>query len=213
MTEEKTWDFDEWADTYDGWVHSDDPTYARYDDVLGRVVELSRAEPERRVLDIGTGTGKLAERLLARGAKVIGVDPSRKMLDKAAGKPGCRGAELVCLKEPFLELPYPDRAFDAVVSTYAFHHVFPPKKAACIREMVRVLKPDAPWVLGDLIFKDEAAEKEALKRYDWMEDEYFARVDELIPVFDSLGMELRSEQFTPVTWVLWAIKRRPDSSK
>ena len=208
MTEEKTWDFDEWADGYDGWVDSDDPVYARYSEVLGRVVDLSGAAPGRKVLDIGTGTGKLAGRLLAQGAKVIGLDPSQKMLDKAAGKPGCQDADLICLKEPFLRLPYPDATFDAVVSTYAFHHVFPPKKAACINEMVRVLKAGGAWVLGDLLFENEAAEKAALEHYEWIEDEYFARIDELSPIFSNLGMGLHSQQFTPVTWVLWAVKPR-----
>jgi ubiquinone/menaquinone biosynthesis C-methylase UbiE len=204
MPEEKTWDFDEWAETYEKWLVSDDPVYARYDEVLDRVVEVARAEPGRRVLDIGTGTGNLAERLLARGAEVVGVDPSRKMLEKAAAKPACSGISLICLREPFLSLPHPDDTFDAVVSTYAFHHVFPPKKPACIREMTRVLKPGGLWVLGDLLFENEAAERAALRRYDWMEDEYFARIDELATVFSGLGMELHSQQFTPVTWVLWA---------
>jgi putative AdoMet-dependent methyltransferase len=208
MPDEKIWDFDQWADTYDGWVHSDDPVYARYDEVLDRVVEISGAAPDRKILDIGTGTGELAERLRARGAAVIGVDPSSKMLGKAAARPGCRGVELVCLKEPFLKLPYGDQSFDAVVSTYAFHHVYPPKKAACIREMVRVLRGGGQWVLGDLIFETGAAEKTALERYEWMEDEYFARIDDLIPVFRGLGMKLHSQQFTPVTWVLWAEKPR-----
>jgi len=208
MSEEKIWDFDEWADTYEGWVASDDPVYARYDDVLDRVSDLAGAARGRKILDIGTGTGKLAERLLACGAEVIGVDPSQKMLDKAAVKPGCRGVKLVRLKEPFLSLPYPDEAFDSVVSTYAFHHVFPPKKAACIDEMLRVLVPGGSWVLGDLIFRNEAAEKAALERYDWMEDEYFARIDEMSAIFESLGMELQSQQFTPLTWVLWAVKPR-----
>jgi putative AdoMet-dependent methyltransferase len=206
VKDEKTWDFDAWADTYDGWVTSDDPVYARYDEVLDRVVRLSGAGPGKRILDIGTGTGRLAERLLARGAEVSGVDPSQRMLDKAAAKPGCHGVELIRLKEPFLNLPYAKEAFDATVSTYAFHHVYPLKKPGGIREMVRVLKPGGLWVLGDLVFRDEVAEKAALERYAWMEEEYFARIDELAPVFAALGMELRSEQFAPVTWVLWAAK-------
>ena len=60
--------------------------------------------------------------------------------------------------------------------------------------------------MGDLSFRNEAEEKAALQRYDWMENEYFVRVDELIPVFKSPGMDLNSRQFTPVTWGLWAAK-------
>ena len=62
-------------------VDSGDPVYIRYDEVLDRAVEFSGAAPGRKVLDIGTGTGKPAERLVARGAKVIGVDPSLRRLD------------------------------------------------------------------------------------------------------------------------------------
>lgn len=206
MGEEKTWDFDQWADTYDGWIGSDDPVYFRYEEVLDRVVELSGAQPGRTVLDIGTGTGNLAARLLARGAGVVGVDPSRYMLKKAAAKQDCRGIELLHVKDPFLELPYSGESFDAVVSTYAFHHVFPPKKPACIREMLRVLKTGGSWVVGDLMFRNEASEKAALQRYDWMEDEYFARIDEISAVLHELGMDLNCRQFTPVTWVVWTVK-------
>ena len=39
---------------------------------------------------------------------------------------------------PFLEIPYPDGAFDAVASTQAFHHIHERHKAAAVREMARV---------------------------------------------------------------------------
>lgn len=202
---EKTWNFDQWADNYDGWVTSDDPVYFRYQTVLERVLSLSGAAQGKRILDIGTGTGNLAAGLLDLGAEVVGLDPSQKMLDKAAMKlEGRPGIELRRLDEPFLEIPYEDASFDAVVSTYAFHHVHPGKKPACIREMIRVLKPLGAWVIGDLIFQSQDDEKVIVGAHDWMEDEYFARIDELLPAFRDLGMKLKSEQYTMVTWVVWA---------
>lgn len=208
MPEEwKTWDFDEYADNYDGWVTSDDPVYARYDEVLRLVVELAGLQPAMTVLDIGTGTANLALRLSTAGAHVVGVDPSRRMLAKASAKLGeGAGIELKYVERPFLDLPFPDDHFDAVVSTYSFHHVPPPLKSEGVCEMIRVLKPGRPWVLGDLIFTDSGAEVRALARHDWLEDEYYPRIEELRPVFSKLGMELHSQQLTPITWVLWTVK-------
>jgi len=206
---EKTWNFDQWADQYDGWVTSDYPVYFRYDTILARVLSLSGAARGKRVLDIGTGTGNLAARLLDLGAEVVGLDPSQKMLDKAAVKlEGLSGIELRRVEEPFLEIPCEDGSFDAVVSTYAFHHIHPDKKPACIREMMRVLKPGGTWVIGDLIFQSQEDEKVMVGAHDWMEDEYYARIDELLPVFRDLGMMLKSEQYTVVTWVVWAMRPR-----
>jgi ubiquinone/menaquinone biosynthesis C-methylase UbiE len=206
----KTWDFDEYAENYDGWVTSDDPIYAKYGEVLDFVVSVADLRPEMTALDIGTGTGNLALLLAAPGVHVVGVDPSRRMLAKAGEKIADRaGIELRYVEQPFLSLPYPDDSFDAVVSTYSFHHVPPPMKPAGVKEMLRVLKPGRPWVLGDMIFRDADSEREALERHEWLEEEYYPRIDELAPVFTGLGMELRSRQFTPITWVLWALKPRP----
>jgi putative AdoMet-dependent methyltransferase len=207
VEQEKTWDFDQWAGNYDGWVASDDPVYARYGTVLARVIDLSGASKGKRILDIGTGTGNLAGLLLDRGAEVFGLDPSRKMLDLAAVKlRGREGLELKQVAEPFLEIPYDDGAFDAVVSTYAFHHVHPSRKPACILEMLRVLKPGGIWVTGDLIFQDEEDEQEALASHDWLEEEYYTKIADLLPLFREMGMTLKSEQYTMITWVLWATK-------
>jgi len=85
---EKSWKFDNLADRYDKIVKSDSTLYERYDDVLDTVVVIANVSQGKRVLDIGTGTGNLALRCLARGAEVVGLDPSEKMLAKAKEKAG-----------------------------------------------------------------------------------------------------------------------------
>jgi len=206
--DEKTWNFDSWANRYDEIVAADSQYYfAQYDAVLDTVVEMAHPASGKRVLDIGTGTGNLALRCLSHNVQVIGLDPSELMLRKAQEKAG--GNPRVAfhqVSEPFLCIPYPESTFDAVVSTYAYHHVPHRKRAASVREMVRALKPGGRWVLGDLVFENEEAENRALREYDWLEEEYFARIDELQDAFADLGMELKARQFTPVTWVLWAAR-------
>lgn len=205
---DNTWSFDKWAGRYDKIITEDKNTFARYDEVLDRVKEVCKLSKNKRVLDIGTGTGNLALQCLSKGADVIGIDPSEPMLAKARKKVKRKSRiEFQQVDDPFLVNPYPDNYFDAVVSTYAFHHVPHRLKPRCIKEIIRVLKPGGVWALGDLVFESKEKEKQALKKFDWLdEDEYFERIDELQKVFKKMGMKLNSEQFTPVTWVLWARK-------
>jgi putative AdoMet-dependent methyltransferase len=204
---EESWEFDRWAPSYDSSVASSRTYYARYDDVLGFVAETARAAPGKRILDIGTGTGNLALRCVKRGASAVGLDPSTGMLEQAKAKSvGETNVEFIVADEPFLRIPFSDLSFDAVVSTYAFHHVRNEIKPECVREMLRVLKRGGMLVLGDLAFQDAESEKKALEDNDWLEEEFFTLIAELQPVFAESGMELDCRQFTPVTWVLWARK-------
>jgi ubiquinone/menaquinone biosynthesis C-methylase UbiE len=205
---DNTWSFDKWAGRYDKIITEDKDIFARYDEVLDRVVEVCKLSKGKRVLDIGTGTGNLALRCLSKGADVIGIDPSEPMLAKARKKvKGKSQIEFQQVDDPFLANPYPDNYFDAVVSTYAFHHVSHRKKPQCIGEMIRVLKSGGIWALGDLCFENKEKEKQALKKFDWLDkDEYFIRIDELSSEFKKLGMKMNPKQFTPVVWVLWAKK-------
>ena len=210
---DKSWVFTQrHTERYDGFVAADsEHYYARYETVLDTVMELANLAPGKRVLDIGTGTGNLAMRCLASGAHVVGVDPSEPMLARAREKVGqSPNAEFCQCPEPFLELPYPDAAFDAVVSTYAYHHIPHRLKAKTAREMLRVLKPGGRWVVGDLAFENEAAETKALQEFHWLEEEYFTRLDSLRRACAEFGIPLQARQFTPVTWVFWAIKDKMD---
>lgn len=128
-----------------------------------------------------------------------------KAREKVGGNPR---AEFHQVDKPFLHIPYPDAYFDAVASTYAFHHIPHRLKPDSVREMVRVLEPGGLWALGDLVFESGEVERESLRKYDWLEEEYFARIEVLRPVFSELGMELNAQRFTPVTWILWAIKAK-----
>jgi putative AdoMet-dependent methyltransferase len=206
--QDKVWDFDDEADSYDDLVVSDDMVYERYDDVLNAVVDVTAVCPGKKVLDLGAGTGNLTMRCLGRDPTlVVGLDPSAKMLEKAEEKVGGDGrVKLLQVGRPFREIPYPDEHFDVVASTYAYHHVPHRVRRETVVEMMRVLKPGGIWALGDLIFETEEAEKELLERIDWMEEEYFPRVDHMREIFKELDIELNAIQFTHITWVLWAIK-------
>jgi ubiquinone/menaquinone biosynthesis C-methylase UbiE len=197
------------ADRYHATVGSGHPMYARYDEVLRGVAETANVVAGMEVLDIGTGTGNLAEKCLSRGAIVTAVDPSEGMLSVADSKLKPRFGDrlrLLHMHKPFLCSGFSDKTFDAIVSSYAFHHVPRCMHRAALQEMFRVLRPAGIWVIADLAFEDEKAEVQALQEHRWLEAEEFAILKVLRDDLSDCGYRLRCTQFTPVTWVFWPEK-------
>lgn len=98
--------------------------------------------PDARVLDVATGTGAVAERLVRRyGCRVTGIDQSADMLAAARERLERAGvAGRVTLVEGEAEsLPFPDAAFDGLTVTYLLRYVDDP--AAVLRELARVVRP------------------------------------------------------------------------
>jgi demethylmenaquinone methyltransferase / 2-methoxy-6-polyprenyl-1,4-benzoquinol methylase len=98
---------------------------------------VSRLPPDGgHVLDVATGTGLVAEALLARGFRVTGLDQSPEMLARARDRFD-GGVELV---EASAEaLPFGDASFDHLTFTYLLRYVDDP--AATLRELARVVRP------------------------------------------------------------------------
>src|SRR3954451_23804938 len=88
------------------------------------------------VLDVATGTGLVAERLLAQGHGVTGLDQSPDMLAVARRRFGDR-VELV--EASATEIPFPAASFDHLTFTYLLRYVDDP--AATLAELARVVRP------------------------------------------------------------------------
>jgi ubiquinone/menaquinone biosynthesis C-methylase UbiE len=90
----------------------------------------------KTILDLGCGTGRFSEALRARfEAEVIGIDPSKKMLERARSKQHDRRIRY----EPGRgeSIPVPDNSLDLIFMSMIFHHFDNPTLAA--RECRRVL--------------------------------------------------------------------------
>jgi demethylmenaquinone methyltransferase/2-methoxy-6-polyprenyl-1,4-benzoquinol methylase len=98
---------------------------------------VSRLPPDGgHVLDVATGTGLVAEALLARGFRVTGLDQSAEMLAQAR----TRFDDRIELVEASAEaLPFADASFDHLTFTYLLRYVDDP--AATLRELARVVRP------------------------------------------------------------------------
>jgi SAM-dependent methyltransferase len=93
-----------------------------------------------RVLDAACGSGRLTVELARTGADVTGFDTNARQLDVARRRATEEGVALTLLEADFNgALPFPDGAFDAVVSRLAL--MAADDAVATLRELARVLEP------------------------------------------------------------------------
>jgi ubiquinone/menaquinone biosynthesis C-methylase UbiE/choline kinase len=122
-------DWTQRAERYDklDWVNNDS--------LLSAITRLAREVGASRVLDVGTGSGKvlLAVRDTLGAGEYWGVDSSQAMLDKVASREHL--TLRLCAAEKLEGVP--DRHFDLVTARMVFHHVN--DTASAVRSVHRVL--------------------------------------------------------------------------
>lgn len=176
--------FDLWADVYDRSVGLSDgqDTYpfAGYRQVLGTIYNAVLTAGHRTVLDIGFGTGALTAKFYEQGCTIFGQDFSPRMIERAQAK--MPDATLLCGDFVNGLLPaLPGRKYDAIIATYALHHLTDPQKVAFLRDLLPLLNGGGCIHIGDVAFPDRAA-LEACRAEagdDWDGEEHYFVCDEL----------------------------------
>lgn len=119
-------------------LHEINPTRVAYFcDVLGDLAG-------KRILELGCGGGLMAEEYARRGATVTGIDRSVPSLRVARSHASESGLPIRYTGSVAERLPFPDAAFDAVVSADVLEHVESVEQV--IAEVARVLRPDGRFV-------------------------------------------------------------------
>jgi tRNA (cmo5U34)-methyltransferase len=171
-----------------GQFHWDPDDYLRlirdevpaYDRLQHEVMRAAAGLPVERILDLGTGTGETAARVLALypKAELVGVDASSAMLAHARSRLGERPE----LRVARLEEPLPEGGFDLVVSALAVHHLDGHGKQHLFRRVADALAPGGRFVLADVVVpaRDEDVVTPLSSGYDlpdrvddqlrWLED-------------------------------------------
>jgi SAM-dependent methyltransferase len=120
----------------------------RFASVVEHVLARARLTAGDRVLDLGTGTGAVAERaaqLVGPAGAVVGVDISADMLRVARERVAARGLTAVSLREGRAEaLPVESGAFDVALASLSLMYVI--DRAAAARELARALRPGGRFI-------------------------------------------------------------------
>jgi ubiquinone/menaquinone biosynthesis C-methylase UbiE len=145
--------------SYDADMDLMHPNRHKMAQIIENVLALS-ATPPRLVIDIGTGTGFLAGRLLRAfpDLRVIAIDGAHEMVDLARIRLGplaqrvdfrvgdFRGLDALCSNiDPV----------DAVVSSYAMHHLSSPDKLNVLRAAHGRLRPEGWFLNADLTLSED----------------------------------------------------------
>ena len=128
-----------------------------------RLLGLADPSPQIRALDLATGTGDLAFALTAKGARVVGLDLTRRMIELAREKPGSQGRRPAFLVGDMLALPFPAASFELVTTGYGLRNV--PDLTVAIDEIRRVLKSGGRMLSLDFDRPANAVVRAAYLRY------------------------------------------------
>ena len=154
----------------------------RLDLMFSSLLRRKRLEG-RRVLEVGSGTGRISQDIAGAGADLTILDVGPRLVGDVAGRVGCSG-----VAGDALRLPFADGAFDAIVSSECIEHTLDPQLA--IREMCRVCRPGGsvclttPNRLWYLAMR--ASQKTGLRDYAGIENWLYPR--QAAAVMKSQGM-------------------------
>lgn len=179
-------DYDFTPESYLAMMREAVPGYDR----LEEEIAAATGAGAKSVLELGTGTGETARRVLVRhpDAQLIGIDASPGMVKVARES---LPTDRVRLLVGRLEDPLPEGPFDLVVSCLAVHHLVGTGKADLFRRIAKKLAPSGRFVLADVV---EPVDPSYVVTTIDPEIDHPSRLDEQVAWLEAAGMHPR------VTW-------------
>jgi arsenite methyltransferase len=127
----------------------------------GLPTEFAKIEAGNTVIDLGSGAGNdafVARAITGEKGKVIGIDFTEKMIDKARANAGKLGFNNVEFRLGDIEhMPVAANTADVIVSNCVLNLV--PNKSNVFKEIFRVLKPGGHFSISDIVLEGALPDK------------------------------------------------------
>ena len=176
-------------------------------EVEAAMAEALNETPVGRLVDVGTGTGRMIE-LFGRAAKsAIGIDRSPEMLRLARGKLSNLDVGMLELRQGDLAaLPIPDHAADTVILHQVLHFIPAPDQA--ISELSRILSPGGQLLIVDFAphQREELRDRDAHARLGFSDEQVAGWLS-------AAGLEcdlVKNLEGGTLTVKLWRARRRAE---
>lgn len=164
-------------------------------------IEVLRLSPDKSVLEVGVGTGRLAVRVCGKCGRFTGIDISPKIIERA--KENLRDFDNASLVYGnFLTYSFNER-FDTIYSSLTFMHI--QNKRAAIQRAANLLNPSGRFVLS--IDKNQQTEIDYASRYGSRKIAVYPdKAEEITALITEAGLNIE-KQFETEFAVIFAAKK------
>jgi len=177
-------------------------------DYLAWMVDQLDLRPSFEVLDVAAGTGHLSRTIAPHVQRVVAFDLTPEMLSQGQREAEQAGLTNLVFEQGMAEhLPYPEAAFDLVVSRFSLHHFA--DAGGPLREMARVCRPGGRVAIIELVSPDDPTAAATYNHLERLRDPSHTRAltaDELQGLMREVGLDVvrtvrRDVEVHPERWM------------
>lgn len=215
MTTEAKWRYDEFRQVGKDYgagaeVEAYDASHARFRDVEAEGQEALRQlrlSPGDELLEFGCGTGAFSLQAARAGIGVVAVDVSTAMLERAKSNAATAGVESIAFVHAgFLSYQHEGPPADAVMSSYALHHLPDLWKGVALQRLAACLRRGGRFFLRDVVVEESEGAERAIASFVAAQEEQGGRQWGAFLREDAEG-HFR-EEFSTYDWIMSGLLER-----